>query len=248
MIGVRNKETMRPARNTSIELVGLPGTGKTTLAQSIKDRMANSSQPVLLTKKRYIRSWPYYRLIRNPAQLLNLLIIRVAVFIAAGGSLQYRARRAQKIAHGLTDVLLVGYQSDLVIFHEGPINWLCSTRWKAGQVPFTVIALTTRCYVAASGIVIHLVCDEREWLRRVVKRTCRRLSYQHLEAQQPLISTRSLVMEHQKAAQTWSKNFEALRGALEGLDSRYKQLDVSRVDRLFDYTNDVAKLAVGSIN
>lgn len=128
----RARSLSDPPECMTVELIGLPGAGKTTLASMLVDtvqehagwRPHSRGQSRVGGKRALLTA-------ALKAPLGNLVIagVLVLVLIGVAGSLSERIARMTRVMTGLYNMLHAVVFRQPLVMDEGPINWIASVPW-----------------------------------------------------------------------------------------------------------------------
>jgi len=122
----------------TVELAGLPGIGKTTVARAMVDLI---DVPNVRTRTGARHRSDTLRAVAQasvrPAQLGALWRVSMLIFRGVDSSWRPRARRAWKVAKALARIGSPTPRS--LIFDEGPLTWIVAARWRDSSLRATAI-------------------------------------------------------------------------------------------------------------
>jgi hypothetical protein len=128
-----------------VELVGLPGAGKTVLVQSMKSRTKDSSY-CLVDCGRHHGSWwrarPRHVVLMALSSYVSLLVI-----IATKAPLRMRALRVSKYQKRFKGLILRPSRNSKCLFDEGPLSWVLAERWRDEALARHAFLFVSRLYL-----------------------------------------------------------------------------------------------------
>lgn len=159
-VALRNVEGMLRDDVRVIELVGLPGTGKSTLV----GRLSGVHKRFEVPRHALLRLFGYH----------PLRVLFMAWFgFAPVARLHRRGRRALRIASFVA--LVIGAGRDwctrrAFVLDEGPVQWVLASEWRNDRSYRRVLDAVLAAYRHAGARVQPMECPESVRIRRLVQR------------------------------------------------------------------------------
>lgn len=155
-----------------VELVGLPGVGKSTVVSQIVVERNARGKPLTY---RGDRSSKTPRSVREAIALLHsipfILQISIIAFKGMSGPYRYRRRRVQKVARGTMRIISAKVHGVDIVLDEGPLVWASASRWKDNDAMHAWLANFLAVYPQGGHTLIgHFYCDDEVRSTRTLTR------------------------------------------------------------------------------
>lgn len=174
-------------RNRSLEFIGLPAAGKSTLVTEVIQELQNSGvRPLqrgefLPTRRQILVTLVFY-----PFMTVRILVIIILVSLVANGTLAQRLRRSAKILRGLFKLVCALRLDTKLIIDEGPLVWMAALETDRERLREFVLNLMMKVYkvtnCAVVCITIHPEVLHKHQRQRDKERGSCDASYSHFSS------------------------------------------------------------------